>query len=102
MHIIQHKALGVMLVLAASMAQADKGGDAGASSAPGRTAQKAAGKASGNSKKTGGQAGVVPVLVKPVGKTDPVWGELPEQRALRLRRECKGRPNAGACEGFAN
>lgn len=34
------------------------------------------------------------------GKTDPGWGETGEQRAARLARECKGKPNAGACEGF--
>ena len=28
--------------------------------------------------------------------------ESPQERAQRLLRECKGRPNAGACEGFAS
>ena len=27
-------------------------------------------------------------------------GESPEQRAARLKRECKGLPNAGACTGY--
>jgi hypothetical protein len=27
-------------------------------------------------------------------------GETKSQRDARLRRECKGRPNAGACEGY--
>ncbi|MFZ4286789.1 hypothetical protein [Variovorax sp. HJSM1_2] len=27
-------------------------------------------------------------------------GETPKQRDKRLRRECKGRPNAGACAGY--
>ena len=27
--------------------------------------------------------------------------ETPLQRERRLKRECKGRPNAGACEGYA-
>ena len=40
------------------------------------------------------------VQVVPLGKTDPGWGESPEQRSARLARECKGRPNAGACEGY--
>lgn len=29
-------------------------------------------------------------------------GETVATRERRLRRECKGRPNAGACLGFAN
>lgn len=29
-------------------------------------------------------------------------GETQPQRDKRLRRECKGRPNAGACLGFAS
>lgn len=28
--------------------------------------------------------------------------ESPAERARRLARECKGRPNAGACLGFAS
>jgi len=30
------------------------------------------------------------------------YGESRKERDQRLMRECKGRPNAGACEGFAN
>jgi len=30
------------------------------------------------------------------------YGESRKERDQRLWRECKGRPNAGACEGFAN
>ena len=29
-------------------------------------------------------------------------GEAVSTRERRLRRECKGRPNAGACAGYAN
>lgn len=29
-------------------------------------------------------------------------GETPAERSARLRRECKGRPNAGACTGYTN
>ena len=29
-------------------------------------------------------------------------GESMDRREQRLKRECKGRPNAGACLGFAN
>lgn len=28
--------------------------------------------------------------------------EKPAERAQRLKRECKGRPNAGMCAGFAS
>jgi hypothetical protein len=28
-------------------------------------------------------------------------GETPAERAARLKRECKGLPNAGACTGYA-
>lgn len=31
----------------------------------------------------------------------PGSGETPSQRAARLKRECKGLPNAGACTGYA-
>ena len=30
------------------------------------------------------------------------YGESRKERDQRLTRECKGRPNTGACEGFAN
>lgn len=29
-------------------------------------------------------------------------GETPAERSARLRRECKGRPNAGACTGHTD
>ncbi|GAB4088982.1 hypothetical protein [Hydrogenophaga soli] len=29
-------------------------------------------------------------------------GETPYERERRLRRECKGRPNAGACSGYTH
>ena len=32
----------------------------------------------------------------------PEHGETRSERDQRLRRECKGRPNAGACEGYAS
>lgn len=35
-------------------------------------------------------------------KVDPGSAETPAQRNARLKRECKGRPNAGACLGFAS
>lgn len=30
------------------------------------------------------------------------YGETRKERNQRLLRECKGRPNAGACEGYAS
>lgn len=33
---------------------------------------------------------------------NPVHGETSKERSQRLARECRGKPNAGACEGFAN
>ena len=38
-----------------------------------------------------------PKLPVPMG-----YGESRKEREQRLMRECKGRANAGACEGFAN
>ena len=35
-------------------------------------------------------------------KPDKGNGETTQEREKRLLRECKGRPNAGACEGYAN
>jgi len=35
-------------------------------------------------------------------KPDKGNGETIPQRDRRLMRECKGRPNAGACEGYAH
>jgi hypothetical protein len=33
-------------------------------------------------------------------KSDKGYGETLQERERRLLRECKGRPNAGACEGY--
>ena len=38
----------------------------------------------------------------PKPKQDKGYGETIKERDRRLLRECKGRPNAGACEGFAS
>jgi hypothetical protein len=35
-------------------------------------------------------------------KPDKGNGETTPERDRRLLRECKGRPNAGACEGYAS
>lgn len=35
-------------------------------------------------------------------KPDKGYGETVAERDRRLLRECKGRPNAGACEGYAH
>lgn len=35
-------------------------------------------------------------------KPDKGYGETIKERDRRLLRECKGRPNAGACEGYAS
>lgn len=35
-------------------------------------------------------------------KPDKGNGETVQERERRLLRECKGRPNAGACEGYAS
>lgn len=34
--------------------------------------------------------------------TSPGSGETPAERTARLRRECKGMPNAGACTGMTH
>lgn len=93
--------IGVLVSLCAAMlamtaAQAATNVD----SAVQLTGQKSKGKRGGtqkaNSKKTKGKNAVV----TPIGQTDPGWGETPQQRTERLTRECKGKPNGGACEGF--
>ncbi len=38
----------------------------------------------------------------PKPKQDKSAGETTQERDRRMMRECKGRPNAGACEGFAS
>ncbi|MFC5521216.1 hypothetical protein [Polaromonas jejuensis] len=44
--------------------------------------------------KAAGQGGKVKFM--------PGSGETAKERSARLKRECKGRVNAGACEGYAN
>jgi hypothetical protein len=38
----------------------------------------------------------------PKPKQDKGYGENKAERDKRLLRECRGKPNAGACEGYAN
>jgi hypothetical protein len=38
----------------------------------------------------------------PRPQKDKGYGETTKERDRRLLRECKGRANAGACEGFAS
>jgi hypothetical protein len=38
----------------------------------------------------------------PKPKQDKGAGETAKERDRRMMRECKGRPNAGACEGYAS
>lgn len=58
-------------------------------------------------------AGEPPVISKAAKKTAkakrvsqikflPGSGETARERSTRLKRECKGRVNAGACEGYTN
>lgn len=44
------------------------------------------------------QATKRPKTSKP--KSDKGQGETLQERERRMLRECKGRPNAGACEGY--
>lgn len=46
----------------------------------------------GKQKKT-----AAPKLTAPGGSS-----ETPAERSARLKRECKGRPNAGACSGYTD
>ncbi|WP_353238106.1 hypothetical protein [Limnohabitans sp.] len=39
---------------------------------------------------------------KPKSPNDKGSAESKSERDKRLIRECRGRPNAGACEGYAN
>ena len=51
-----------------------------------------------------GSVGKAPAA-KPVGKVtfiDSASSEKPAAREKRLKRECRGRPNAGACLGHAS
>ena len=77
-------AWAVMLLAAALMgsAQAKPPADAGNKPVPGKSKKKSAGKVSGQIKFLPGSA------------------ETAKERSIRLKRECKGRVNAGACEGY--
>ncbi|MEO7401780.1 MAG: hypothetical protein ABIV07_13625 [Polaromonas sp.] len=80
-------AWAVMLLAAALM------GGAQAKSPPTDAGDKpAAGKAKKKSAKTGG--GQIKFL--------PGSAETARERSTRLKRECKGRVNAGACEGYTS
>lgn len=74
------------LLLAWPAAAADKKPAPGAESATEQGPRKAGKQASGNRS-----------VVLPGGS-----GESPAARSARLRRECKGRPNAGACTGYTD
>lgn len=52
---------------------------------------------SASGKTTSTRRAKAPKVPVPMG-----YGESRKERDQRLMRECKGRPNAGACEGFAN
>ena len=41
-------------------------------------------------------------LKTPKAPVNTGYGESRKERDQRLLRECKGRPNAGACEGYAS
>ena len=43
-----------------------------------------------------------PASVNKKADSSPSSQETTKERERRLLRECKGRPNAGACEGFAS
>jgi len=84
-------ALMVVLVLMGSLAAlpagaADKKLAPGSESAPAQGHQKSGKQAPGSRS-----------VVLPGGS-----GESPAARSARLRRECKGRPNAGACTGYTD
>ncbi|MGA8784116.1 MAG: hypothetical protein WB542_02215 [Polaromonas sp.] len=84
-------AWAVMLLVAALMGNAHaklQPTDAGGEPASGKTNKKAA--------KTA-KAGHVGQI-----KFRPGSGETSRERSTRLKRECKGRVNAGACEGYTN
>jgi hypothetical protein len=88
---------GVMILLPLGEPCAATNGTDGAS------AQKAvatSSKANKSQTKSKAKSKAATKVVTPIGKTDPGWGETPQQRSERMVRECKGRPNAGACEGF--
>ena len=84
-------ALAFMVVAAVLMgsahaeAQPTPAGDKPASTKPKKKAAKPA---------TAGQGGTVKFM--------PGSQETPKERSTRLKRECKGRVNAGACEGYTS
>lgn len=72
-----------------------------ASPAEGRRQTPAAADASGPEKSTK-KSGKKPSQKSPAPKVLPSGSsETPAERAARLKRECKGLPNAGACTGYA-
>ena len=56
--------------------------------------------------KSSSGAGSRGVRLKPAPKSTYANGDTPAERQrnedARLRRECRGRPNSGACMGYAN
>ena len=72
-----------------------------ASPEEGRRQTPAAADASGPEKSTK-KSGKKPSQKSPAPKVLPSGSsETPAERAARLKRECKGLPNAGACTGYA-
>ncbi|OGB10136.1 MAG: hypothetical protein A3E79_14945 [Burkholderiales bacterium RIFCSPHIGHO2_12_FULL_61_11] len=53
-------------------------------------------------KTTAGKKAAKAAATRPVGKVTFLRGseETAQERSTRLKRECKGRVNAGACEGY--
>lgn len=90
-------------VVSAAMAAALGGGAAYAQTEPsplsptGTEALSAA-----RPKKKSGKPAKTAKAAKRTVKFMPSSAETPGERASRLQRECKGRVNAGACEGYAN
>ena len=86
------KPVWAVLLLAAALI-----GGAHAKSQPADTGERpASSKAKKNSPKTAkpGNSGQIKFL--------PDSGETTKERSTRLKRECKGRVNAGACEGYTS
>ena len=84
-HILRATPLGLALLLAGALAAPALASDA----APRRSTAKATVKT----------AKVKQKIAKP--RFDKGSGETVSERERRLYRECQGRPNAGACEGYA-
>lgn len=68
----------------------------------GTTANKAANKAVKKDVKKSAKKSGKPASVNKKADSSPSSQESTKERERRLLRECKGRPNAGACEGFAS